>query len=335
MADPTSKLADWLADNAEALNLQVKRLHWLADWKLGQYTDIEVSIEIDRRVFIGRGTALGEELAFVKAGAEAIERAYCGAHRIHTLGVAAHTSVEAAKENTLSEINERDAFFCHFYTKTPFLPLPDSSLAGPESSFGGVFDKARAHGIDLRFFRAISYGHPVFLCAASGQKATPEWGGIVGLGSNANEGQAIVSALFECLRNLSGVVENGPPQTLTKKEFVQIENPTSRDRQLLAMNLDYWKKISLLFPERLQESPASLPKVTTAALPWTIENLECPLPVLRAAPIVVCRAKLDESCGDVLFRENDRSPTTLRRLSEFIGQPVQYENLESKPHFLG
>lgn len=333
MAD-SSKLATWLVDNAEALNLQVKRLHWVRDWKLSQWSDVQVSIDIEGRTFIGRGTARGEELAFVKAGAEAIERAYCSGHQIHTMGVAAHTSIASAQENVLNELNERDAFFCHFYTKTPFLPLPESYLSDQTRSFMGAFDEIRSLGIGLRLFRALSYGNPVFVCIAEGQRASPAWGGIIGLGSNAHEPRAIESAFFECLRNVAAVAVNGPPETLTKEDFAQIQSPTSQDRQCLAMNVDYWKEIAFLFPDRLGKN-LPLPPKATVSVSWIVEKLDCPFPILRVAPVVVYRARLDESNGDTLFRGKDRSPTTLARLSEFLGHVVQDENLESKPHFLG
>lgn len=333
MAD-SSKLAAWLIDNAEALNLQVKRLHWVTDWKLAGYSDLEVSIDIDGRTFVGRGTAPGEDLALLKAGAEAIERAYCGGHQIHTTGVAAHTTDEAAKENVLNELNERDAFFCHYYTKKPFLPVSDSNFYELMHSFKSVFDEVLPLGISLRLLRAHSYGNPVFVCIASGLRATPAWGGIVGLGSNLSEQQAIESAFLECVRNVAAIAANGPPQALTKEEFEQIPRPTSQDRQRLAMNVGYWKEISALFPETPSAASSPPPKASTA-WPWIVEQLECPFPILLAAPIFVYRARLNELSGDTLLRSKDRSPTTLKRLSEFLGQPAQRENLESRPHFLG
>lgn len=335
MAD-SSKLTSWLLGNADRLKLQGTEFSWVRDWKLKGYHDIQVSIEVEGQTFIGRGTALGEDLAFLKAGAEAIERAYCGGHHIHSTGVAAHTADQAARENVQNELNERDAFFCHFYTRTPLFPVADSHLYELMQTFKGAFEEFLPLGINIRLFRAYSMGWPVFVCIASGLRAAPKWGGIIGLGSQSNDWRAIQIAFLECLRNVAAIVASGPPPTLTREEFDLILRPTSSDRQRLALNVDFWKGISNLFPDK------SDPAITMPAKPqglgvwpWIVEKLDCHFDTLKSAPIVVYRARLDESSGDVLYRGKDRSPTTLRRLSEFLGQPVVRENLETRPHFLG
>jgi hypothetical protein len=335
MAD-SKQLTSWLLENSNRLNLQATEFAWVRDWNLRGYHDIQVNIDVAGKTFTGRGTALGEDFAFLKAGAEAIERAYCGGHHIHSTGVAAHTHDSGARENVQNELNERDAFFCHFYTKTPFLLLPDSYLFELMQTFKGAFDEILPRGINIRLFRAHSKGWPVFVCVASGLRATPQWGGIIGLGSQANEWRAIQIALLECLRNVAATVINGVPQSMSRDEFERILKPTSQDRQRLAFDVDYWKEISVLFPENKNQIISDALFVQAPSVwPWIVEKLDCPFEELKEAPIVVYRARLDESGGDVLFRGKDRSPTTLRRLSEFLRNPVARENLELRPHFLG
>ena len=328
----SKQLTSWLLENAGRLNLQATEFGWVREWNLRGYHDLQVNIDVAGKTFVGRGTALSEDLAFIKAGAEAIERAYCNGHNIHSTGVAAHTDDKAAKENVRNELNERDAFFCHFYTKTPFVPLPDSRLSELMSNFKGAFDQILPRGISVRLFRAHSKDRPVIVCVASGIKASPSWGGIIGLGSHENEWSAIQAAFLECARNIAAAVINGVRGSMTCEEFERLEKPTASDRQRLALNLDYWREISFLFPEK--EKAALLHgREIPGRWPWVIEKLDCPFAELKDAPIVVYHARLDESFGDTLYRSMDRSPTTLRRLSEF--RSVAREQLESRPHFLG
>lgn len=333
MAD-SNELNSWLLSHANKINLQATEMTWVRDWNLNGLSDIEVKIDVAGKTFTGRGTAFGEDLAFLKAGAEAIERTYCAGHYIHSTGVAAHTNDKDAKTNVQNELNERDAFFCHFYTKTPFIPIPDVTLFELMRAYKGAFDEILPRGIKIRLFRAHAVGWPVFLCVASGLSASPEWGGVIGLGSQSNDWRAIQIAFFECLRNVSNIVTHGVPPAIKKSEFDLILRPTSEDRQRLALNIDYWKEISQLFPEKVT-SPVQFNPQKINDWPWIIEKLDCPFDELKTAPIVVYRARLNEAGGNVLFRGKDRSPTTLRRLTEFLQQPIQPDRLESRPHFLG
>lgn len=333
MAD-SSELTTWLLNHAERINLQATEMSWVRDWGLPGHSDIQVKIDVGGMTYTGRGTAADEDLAFLKAGAEAIERTYCAGHQVHSTGVAVHTNNLAAVANVQNELNERDAFFCHYYTKTPFLPVPDSEHSELINANKGAFDKIQSLGISLRLFRAKSMGAPVFLCIASGLTAMPKFGGVVGLGSRANEWQSIQIAFLECMRNVAAIVTNGVPATITRANFDLILNPKSTDRQRLALNVDYWKEISYLFPDVGNQSDFSPPKATKAS-PWVIEKLSCPFDELKDAPVVVYRGRLDESKGQTLLNTKDRSPTTMQRLSEFLRRPLTLEQLEFRPHFLG
>ena len=243
----SNELTSWLLENADLLDLRATELTWARDWGLKSYHDFQISIAVDGKRFIGRGTAASEELAFLKAGAEAIERAYCGGLGIHSVGVAAHVDEKSAQENAINEWIERDTFICHFYTKTPFLPVMDLRPQVFEG-FSGVVAKLDSFGITLRLFRAESARYPVVLAVASGLNASPAWGGIVGLGSNSNERASTQSALLEALRNVAAIVLGDPGQTITNDEFLSLQNPTSTDRQRLARNADYWSIMAHLFP---------------------------------------------------------------------------------------
>jgi YcaO cyclodehydratase, ATP-ad Mg2+-binding len=337
MAD-SKKLADWLLENAKRLDLRAKRFQWVEEWGLAGYYDLEVSIVVNGRTFIGRGTALGEDLAFVKAGAEAIERAYCAGHNIPSVGVAIHDTELLACENARSELIERDGFFCHFYTKTPFF---NSSLHLAElkknHSFKHALTKLEDQGIEFRIHQAWTGRQPVFICSAAGKFSKPAFGGVIGLGSHESNWESIRSAFLECMRNIAAIVSSAHADSCTEREFQTIKAPNAADRQRLARNVEYWSTFDFLFPHGV-ESPESITNLLTKAHkpgPNIVNiKLDCPFPELKSAPIFVYRSRLTESYGS-LISETDKSPVTMARLSEFLGRPISREELETRPHFLG
>lgn len=321
MAD-SSKLTDWLTENASLLDLQVTEFSWAREWNV-PLSDLEVSIEIEGRRFRGRGTACGEDLAFVKAGAEAIERAFCAGRGIHSVGVAAHTEERAARSGAIKELLERDAFFLHFFTRTPFSSR--ESHAGLRERFSGIFSVASAASISIRFFRARSASH-VILAVAEGDQASLAFGGGVGLGCEPTEAAAAESALLECGRNIAAILLGDRRAPLSLEEFKSIPEPGSEDRQRLALDLSYWRGVSYLFPESSREAAAVVPAEESPIL----EKLAAPYRALHSCPLVVYRAHFSNP-----VRSSERSPTTIGRLQEFAGYPITEAQLQTLPHFLG
>lgn len=319
----SGKLTHWLTESASRLNLEVTELSWARDWGLDLF-DLEVSLEIEGRAFRGRGTAAEEELAFVKAGAEAIERAFCTGHGIHSVGVAAHTEEDLAKSGALKELFERDAFFSHFFTRSPFLPIQTPPRL--QERFSGVFSAARSALISLRFFHARSSAQAVVISVAEGTQARPPFGGIIGLGCETTEEAAIESAFLEGARNVAASLVGGARPPLRLSDFSKILEPTSEDRQRLALDPSYWSKVEHLFPQS-----SSLPSMESSNSTEPIfERLSSPYRVLDSAPLFVYRAKFLNP-----FRPSERSPTTFARLEDFVGRTLTEAQLETLPHFLG
>ena len=332
----SGKLATWLADNANALNLQVIEFDWVRSWELNGFHDIQISIELAGKKFVGRGTALGSELAFIKAGAEVIERAYCAGHGVHSTGVAAHNSAIEAKTNAENEIIERDAFFRHFYSKRGFYHLGKVDCAELDQVFSRAIDRARLRGVDVSLYQAFAHGRTVYVAVANGLQASPRWGGIVGLASRSQSSEAIRAAFLECIRNVAAVLDGGVPAILTQAEFEQLNEPKSSDRQRLALNPEYWMKMSHLFPGLCKTTENCLVRPTQEnSVEWHFDELTCPFLQLESAPLVVWRARPAEQRTEEFCRASDHSPTTMTGLVEFLGRPVDRDSLETAPHFLG
>lgn len=290
MASP-ARLASWLVDNADSLNLQVKEVQWPKAFGLRNLWDYQVSIEVENQRFIGRGSAGSEELAFVKAGGEAIERAYCAGNGIHSIGIAAHIIDSAAKQKASEEWLERSAFFLHFNSKTPFALVSFAEITALLPEYVRAIEKVRARGIDIDFYSAkTGPGFSVLLCRASGLNASPRWGGIVGLGSSSSRKEAATSAVIEVLRNVSAVIDRGPLEPISDEEFRKIKDPKGWDRQRLAMSPLYWQKYDFLFPKEMANQNIAHDGSVILADQIQVEKLGCPFPILESAPIVIYRA---------------------------------------------
>ena len=110
----SEKIIKWSLDNKKLLNLEVVYYTGLKDF-LPEVEDIGINIKINNSTFHGRGTDLIEEIAYLKALSECIERAttyYSGIP--NTNGVATHFDLSSAKANARDELIERDAFLCNF-----------------------------------------------------------------------------------------------------------------------------------------------------------------------------------------------------------------------------
>ena len=121
------RLGQWALNQAKAVKLHVTRLEWIGDFFPG-FTDLQVKIEIDSKVFEGRGSDLDKDVALAKGLTEAIERFICFSNRITSLGVAGHYDFEKAKENAFLEFIERSLLSYHYENKIPMRKLSVKSL---------------------------------------------------------------------------------------------------------------------------------------------------------------------------------------------------------------
>lgn len=296
--------------------------------------DFKVTLQIEDRTCIGRGTAIGEELAFIKAGAEAIERAICHHNRISTVGVAVHVDEVKCRASAHSELIERDSFFCHYYSRTPFAVLNDVAILNLRNQFPQVFEQTEANGYQWRLFTSGRTGRPTVICLVTGMNAEVPFGGIIGLGRGNSLAGSVQKSFFECARNVaSHFFKEEANFSLSIEEFHKIQNTGSFDRQKLARNLDYWKQVSRLFASETT-------KVQIASeLPQTVlERMTALPPEFASAPIVAFRSALDPKYGRGGF--GSEVPTTLLRLSEFTGITLTPDDFNSGsinplPHFLG
>lgn len=318
-------------EHSDDLNLHLAQFDWPERWSANDVFDLQVTLEIRYQKFIGRGTANSEEDAFVKAGAEALERAITFGNDIHSTGVAVHVEDIAAQRNALLELNERAAFFGHFFTATPFIAIDVSEL---NMRFAAVFKKLASLKIDLNFFSSINIsGTHAYLCVATGKSAALPWGGAIGLSAKENKDEAVQAAFFECIRAAAAISDHGPLSRMTLADFRKINKPTAEDRQGLAQNLDYWNSISNLFPNAGERAGVRI-DIERSAVPNKLERLQCPFDEIKSAPVIAYRASPITGVDlNSLYEKSDEP--TLKWLSEFFGAKISTDQVLMRPHFLG
>lgn len=111
MANQISALK-WLNERRSRGDLRVRQFSWPEHYGF-RFFDYEISLNLQGVEYKGRGKDSQEDVAIMKAGAECVERAYCGWNGLPSSGVAAQLTEPEAKVNAWQELDEHDIFFCH------------------------------------------------------------------------------------------------------------------------------------------------------------------------------------------------------------------------------
>ncbi len=320
--------------HAEQWGLVAERMPWIDNWFPG-YVDIRVSLlALDSRS-AGRAIAESEDLAVSKAVSEALERYVFlySKDELTTSGLAVHTSLDQATEGAIKELIERDAFLCHYFSRTPFLKLTTENSF--KSSRGLNFCEIKDRLSDLNIAihaAAMRVCDPYFsyCIAAFGAGFSKPFGVLVGLGCHRDESAAFEGALFECLRSVAAAIsDNIEISPLNRAQFESTQEPRVEHQLAFALHPTTGSELLRLFTEArhgvytFQSSEGILKSITTRlmALP----------PQIGDTPIFCVRAQ-SEKLQKLFFGQTTEDKIKLPRLSQFIGSPVAFSDVEKTPH---
>ncbi|MCK6596836.1 MAG: hypothetical protein L6Q37_00610 [Bdellovibrionaceae bacterium] len=253
-------LSQWVLSSAKDLNLRVTKLDWIDRYYKG-YSDIEAKIQIDLKMYSGRGSDFDSTTALMKTVTESIERFVCHANKISSIGVAGHYNLEIAKENALLEFFERSIIWSHFHKKIGMKCVSTESISmnAPDGYFG-VF--TLAEGLESGF----------------------EIGGIMGASVARDLDKALKKSSIECLRNVSALA-NYSHESLSYEQFKKIQKPSSEDSQNLLFNKSYCQELlDIVSKENIGEMPTALGigQLIFEELPYSALVLkDCPLRFVR------------------------------------------------------
>ncbi len=321
----TEKLGRWLIDNSDAINLQVQRSSWVRDWMPG-FFDVGVQIEVANRVFEGRGFAENEDLAFLKAGAEAIERVICSENEMKSNGVAVHTNENAAKLAAKLELIERDLILAHHFCGAR--PLKTLDLDSRKVDFKRIRSQLRDQEIAIELYELNApVGVRVVHCVATDSKNQSRFGSIMGSSCTIDLESCCIKALSECLINVVAWLRGGDTQALTPAEFNSKSSHEPADHSALYLHpesktfLDYlYKRNTSLYPQTV----VNLDKIELAELK-PIES------ILTSAPLF-CYKAFSNQFQSIFYGPTQLSKLNLPRLLEF--EPT-LQNYNFTPHPIG
>lgn len=319
------KLAKWLFDNRKQLQLKALLGEWVKDWLPG-FEDIRVQIQLGGKAYEGRGIAADQDKAFLIAGAEAIERAYCDNLGINSNGVALHTHEEDAKLNAKLELLERDGFLCHFLTRTPFASLDTPS--GTDIDFERIKDRLQKHGVEIVLKRAAISYPKIVLCIARKTVGENPFNCILGLGSHDDLKVSATKAITECLSNAVWMLESSDTQSIDTETFKSKRNHTSIDHQMLYLGKNDDLSLDWIFETENKSHVAEL----DCKIDFT--TLKSDISILENAPITVVRASSD-NLQNIFYGPTVLENLNMHRLSKFVGKTVDEAHINWMPHPIG
>jgi hypothetical protein len=336
MAHP-SGLSLWAFIHREKLQLTSTAYTW--PQQLGcPWFDMDAMVVMGDRPFIGRGTAFDAATAFDIAVSAAMERSVyhsLGERRRDYAGFSAHLDLGQATDSAICELLERDAFFCHYLTQTPFLKKVDLSLLGDELGELPSYFARHAVQIESRTL-CMPENFSGVITVALGKQASRPFGLFVGLGCKKSSSDlqgslksALRSSLIECLRNLTAWLENDTAPAM------------AYDHNALARNIDQCGGLmSLLFPLDWELKPAqSIARFSAQSPAQPIDERKIriegiPFNSSQDVPLVFAGVSHEE-CIPTYFGPFKSSARALGRLSRFLSRPVRAEEIFMAPHPIG
>ncbi|UOF00827.1 YcaO-like family protein [Bdellovibrio reynosensis] len=319
----------WILDNSERLNLSVNAFKWNLPFETNIF-DCRVSIKVNGEVREGRGSADSEELSFLKGFSEAIDRVtFFESMKFPTTnGMAVHTSLENAVLAARCELIERDAFFCHYLTKTPFLMAAiriENLGFKPE-----IFEFLLSQGICFQLSEMISANEcSSFIFVAHGLNANKKPLGLMfGMGCDIDPIKAACSAVYEGLRQIiANLMSNNLP-VLDIANF-QAQSFWGPDTHMALCNdLIYTESVISFFFTQGLETRTKASQLKTETIPYEILQLTGEL---KGAPFLVVKAT-DHRLQDLYFGPTEKDNVNLTRLTQFTGKSWTWNMVNKTPH---
>lgn len=272
------RLIPWILANQDLLDLKVTYYEWITS-AFSSMKDLGAKLKIDGVLYTGRGADRDEDTALSKAICEAVERFVCHTHHISSLGVAGHSEVKLATQNSQLEFIERYALWmqCHGHS---LFTLTSSEVFSFENKTAGIdiYEAQTEHGITIA------------LAIANGLTQDKPFGIVLGLGTHLKPSEAKKKALIECYRNLSAFFDT-KFHSLSEKSFQELQNPTSLDQIRLNLDTDYAQKILNKLNLASNAQTLKLPPIITSQLFYNSD-------LLNNCPLVFCRTTLKENSSD-------------------------------------
>lgn len=299
-----------ILNNADKLGLKVMRPKHIQKYIPNAF-EYRVFVNLFDKEVQGIGIDFDENIAFLKAFSEAIERAYCLKFQISGSAVAAHWSKEDAFSNAKDELIERDAFLTKYLLGKVAKSILTNSLVDEINLL--LNGKAKIELFDISSVEGI-YSYLVVGKIKTG-------GIVVGLGTSKDKDEAIQKAIFESVSRISYFLDYGVSSS-TDKEDNLLENIQSND----FLNSNFY-----LRSKKNKETNSNLEKLKDNITFEVIGDLRKIVPELN---IIVVQATSPSYQG-MYKGKIIESVINFERLEKLSNSHVYYESLEQRLHPVG
>jgi hypothetical protein len=301
-----------ILSNAELLGLKVQKLSWGEEF-LGGLFDFRIKTNLFGEETIGIGIDQNEEVAFLKAFSESVERAYCKKNDIRSHGVSAHWCKESAKENSLCELIERDMFLCHFLTGKAAKRIEKREIQNVNMVLS-------AKGCRLKVFQLSTLNNYNIFVSVGENGAL---GNIIGLGASLDFESALKKSMIECLFRL--VAEAGRSSRNISKD---VENPIEH----YLYHLESPRLVNSKLLKNSSFSSQVFNKSVYIDVEWEeLGNLNEIVPGLE---LCILRGRT-KSLQGMYYGNTSEQKVNFSRLIEFVGELITFDDLETMVHPVG
>lgn len=333
--DPLKEYIRWAHDHRSHLDLKITNFNHITP--IAPYVTFLVSLKVLDKTSFGSGIARNEELAFLTAVSEALERAFFEnqSNLPTTSGIAVHTDPKMATIKAASEIIERDRFFCHYLTNTPVRDVTDNFFSS-DTIANTVRRQISAHGMEFRLGemrRAHGFYSVLSVCFIRKNPRFPSGGITMGLGCDVDLHQATEKAFSENIKSSLGILGQGESfSALNVDDFFTSEKPSILNHQRVSLQKEAVDNILNLFPEDLPS------KIKAGIFIEMEEDLFSKIGTKSESLRGIFDCPLTASWADSPdLQRAFYGPTTLEclnmdRLEEFAGRPIAFNKINKFPH---
>ena len=320
-----NKLLSWINGKSKDFQLELEEHLWPSKW-LGECYSFKVRITIGNDQARGSGVASDKVDALTTAVAEALERYLFKISQFKsTNGLAVYPSEAECIRRASFELVERDLFFCHYLTKTPFIrsEFTESFATDQWQQFVAT---CKEHGVkvELRELQKNNIGYGM-ICLAQGANTFPvRFGATIGLGFGENKYDAAFKAVKECAAQVAFNIDGDiSTDGVSIESFSKQTHWNVEDQRKWTFNPDSVKGIAPLFMKDGVEHEVKCFSVETKQVHWPIEYSDIPLKAYRA---------YSSEMQGLFFGPVREEILNIRRLSKFTGQPITVDRLQHFPH---
>jgi hypothetical protein len=233
------QVADAIESLARLDQIQVQEFTWPKAISL-DWSQYKISIFHGSNEITGFGTDPVGDTALIKAFMESIERSYLtlGNSSLKTSnGLAAHFSKNLACSNALNEIIERDSFFCHFLTKTPFEYVSTLTFSSGVQTFLSALKKENVI-LHVRSMRSSFINRHCILIVAEKVEQQHRRGITMATACADSIQGAFDKALLEIAGPIFFKLQN--PISDRNNKSISIDEWGPEEHASLLLNPDYW-----------------------------------------------------------------------------------------------